>query len=252
MQFEQLLSDARKESYVKNFGAEWGRDNFEREQRDFAWHLVRDFFEPYQAAGVYPIERLPGATYWLMDLKLEEHLLTNSLIPIHNTIVFGKEGFSLSNPRTHPETYLDHICITKAMIGQVRIVWERLMCLVYYLETGTNATRRGSVQRAFFGQIDSWGNRWGPLKEWESEIRYYDENFRTPEFHNNSKLRAGIFKDKLPDPNSIITLLDPVKNGFWRLLVANVKGRQSGILRLGRSQETELRMEAHRLKDSGE
>jgi hypothetical protein len=250
-QFEQLLSDAYLEHLVKNFGPDWGRRQFDDHQRDFAWHLLRDFFQPYQAVGAYPLDRLPGATYWLMDLKLQYYLITNSLVPIHNTVVFGRQGFTLANPRTDPVTYLDHICITQAMIGQVRAMWDRLMGLVYFLETGKKLQQnrsKGSARRRFFHDIVNWGDRWEPIREWKSELEWYDQEFRTPEFHNNSRMRAGIFKQEIPDPNAIMTLLDPVMNGFWPLLVANIRGIsvRSGM-RLGRSVESDRRMEAHRI-----
>jgi hypothetical protein len=254
-QFEKLLSDAYLDHLIKNFGPDWGRRQFDDHQRDFDWHLLRDFFEPYQSAGFYPIERLPGATYWLLDLKLQHFLIVNCIIPIQNTVVFGKKGFTLANPRTHPMTYLDHICITQAMIGQVRALWDRLMGLVYFLETGKNLQQRrlrGSARRRFFHEIVDWGGRWEPLREWESELEWYDAEFRTPEFHNNSRLRAGIFKQVVPDPNAIMTLLSPVTSGFWQLLVANVKGLEvpPGI-RLGRQIDSERRMDAYRIKSEG-
>lgn len=242
-ELEQLLGNAYRDLLVRNFGPEWGNDQFARHQRDFAWHLKRDFFDPYQSKGFYPIERLPKATYWLLDLVLQHHLLVNCMFPIQNSVVFGSNNFSLSKPRENLVAYLNHICLTQATIGQVRVLWERLMGFVYYLETGKELHKKGSAKRAFFREIDNWEGRWDPLKEWSSELIWYDDNFRTPEFHKNSKIRAGIFKDTLPDPNSVITLLSPINGGFWPMLVANIQGVQLPTFRLGRSAETDQRME---------
>lgn len=247
-QFEKLLFDAKSELLHANFTPQWAATML-RNDEQFRWRLTKDFFEPYQASGAYPLDRLPKATYWLMDLKLECYLLQDSLIPIHNGAVFSKEGFSLTNPRTRPSIYMHHLAITQAMIGAVRIMWERLMGLVYYLETGQDAQRKGSVRRAFFREIDNWEHRWRPLKEWESELEWYDGLYRTPEFHNNSTLRAGLFKDALPDPNSIISLLAPVANGFWSLLTANVKGVPSGVVRLGGNVDSFRRMDTELSSD---
>jgi hypothetical protein len=42
-QFEKLLSDAYLDHMIKNFGPDWGRRQFDDHQRDFDWHLLRDF-----------------------------------------------------------------------------------------------------------------------------------------------------------------------------------------------------------------
>jgi hypothetical protein len=118
------------------------------------------------------------------------------------------------------------------MVGQARILWERLMTLVYYLEEGQDP-RGKSIRKVFFPKIPSWGGRWDILAEWESEIDWYDRLYRTPEFHTRSTLRKDLFETQLTDPNLVMAPIQPM-HGFWQVFIAAVRGVQSPIVRLGR------------------
>jgi hypothetical protein len=77
-------------------------------------------------------------------------------------------------------------------IGQLRILWERLMTLVYYLEQGKEPDGK-SVRKQFFRRLTSWNERWDVLVGWEAFIDEYDTRFRTPEYHKRSSMRNELF-----------------------------------------------------------
>lgn len=63
----------------------------------------------------------------------------------------------------------------QSWIGQLRVLWERLMTLVYFLEEGKDPRGKLSIRKQFFRGITSWGGRWDVFAEWESFIDQYDK-----------------------------------------------------------------------------
>ncbi len=72
----------------------------------------------------------------------------------------------------------------RALIGKSRILWERLMSLVYYMETGREIpkTGNGSVKSSFFSWIRTTP-RWRYLEPYEQFLESFDASYRTPEYH---------------------------------------------------------------------
>src|SRR4051794_31244281 len=92
-----------------------------------------------------------------------------------------------------PRLLLRRLSFDQNLIGKSRILWERVMNLVYLLETGKHLEKRRSKKAAF----DQWlrseaPEKWRILEPYGAEVQRFDDRFRTPEFHKNSMLRAGL------------------------------------------------------------
>lgn len=228
VEFEQIIyqtiSELKRLSYPDD--AEWQIEH----NPLLAWRLV-DLFDSYKEANKYPLSRLPGVADRAIDLKLQMYFVSELNPGIHNHLLSGT-GFSVSDPQSTPRHHLTHLCLMQAWIGQLRVLWERLMTLVYFLEEGQDPNGK-SVRRQFFRAIETWDGRWDVLAEWESFIDKYDQLYRTPEYHNRSSMRKALFGEPSEDPNSIMAPLNPVM-GIWDVLMANVQGVASPVKWLGR------------------
>jgi hypothetical protein len=197
-----------------------------------AWRL-EELVNDYLQAKAYPVERLPGIIDRAIDLKAQLFFILDTL-GIHNELISGR-GFDLHGaPMSQPRLRLRHLAVMQSLIGQTRVLWERLMTLVYYLETGKDPDAK-SIRRVFFRDIQDWSGKWGVLAEWESSIDAYDTDFRTPEYHTRSRMRKELFGDAPTDPNEVFALVTPVMNGFWEVLIAYVRGVESPVISLGRT-----------------
>jgi hypothetical protein len=231
VEFEQIIYQAVSE--IKHLNAQ--HDEAERQVREnqlLAWRL-EDLFDSYGQSNVYPLGRLPGVADRAIDLKLQLYFVSELNIGIYHTLLFGTD-LDLRNPQSTPRHHLTHLCLMQSWIGQLRVLWERLMTLVYFLEEGKDPRGKLSIRKQFFRGITSWGGRWDVFAEWESFIDQYDKLYRTPEYHNRSSMRKALFGDPSTDPNSIMAPLDPVIGGFWDVLMANVQGVASPVKWLGR------------------
>jgi hypothetical protein len=232
--FEDLIRRAIEENYHRNFDARFAAHLIPNDPV-LAWDL-RDLTDRYTSAGAYPAERLAGVLDRAIDLKLQYHFVMTTL-GIHNTVI--SQDFHIASPLDTPRDHLMHLSVMQSLIGQVRVLWERLMTLVYYLETGGDP-RGKSVRRVFFGALGGWGERWTVLREWEPVVDDYDAEFRTPEYHNRSRMRRELFGGPVTDPNEIMALITPVMNGFWPVLCANVAGARRSVVRLGHNVSSGL------------
>ena len=235
VEFDEMIRETVSENLIRNLGPDLA-ETFIRDHQLLAWDLV-DLFDSYQSAGVYPIERLPGVIDRAIDLKLQLYYVSQINPAVHNLVLSGTE-FTLKNPQETPGLHLTHLCFMQAWIGQLRILWERLMTLVFYLEEGRDPGK--SVRRRFFSRIAEWECRRDVLAEWESFISKYDETYRTPEYHNRSNMRKELFGHPTSDPNSIMSPMTPVMSGFWPVFSANARGVQSNIIALGRKVDPVL------------
>lgn len=196
-----------------------------------AWRLL-DLFDAYLAAGQYPEERLPGLMDRLIDSKLELYFVSQVLPGTENAMVYLR-GFDKTDPLKTPGLQLARLCYSQAIIGQSRVLWERLTRSIYFLETGRDPDGK-SVRRRFFGVLADWSPRWDLLAEFESEINRYDQKYRTPEYHKGSVLRRELLGGEEVDANDLLSPMTPLMNGLWPVMMANVQGSAHNILRLGR------------------
>jgi len=101
------------------------------------------------------------------------------------------------------------------------------MNFIYGLETGRRLDDRRSSNKsktkAFFAMVRSIPT-WRFLEPYESEIRRYDDAFRTPEFHKHSTIRAALLRGELLNITEILNLVNRGGNNIWENVVAIVSG----------------------------
>lgn len=235
--FDAMIADAIEASYRRDMPPEIA-DHFIATDAVLGWRLIEHFFDPYRAAGVYPLSRLPALAYRAMDLKMQFYFTARVTPRLHNQALSDQDFRFDGDPFSQPGPYLKHLCLMQAQIGQVRILWDRMMSFIYLLEEGTEPPGK-SIRRAFFQGISRWHGRWDAFAEWKDRLDKYDNLYRTPELHKNSTLRASLFGTPI-DPNEILAPLVPVMGGFWQVLTANVGGEPSTVRSLGRMLDPEF------------
>jgi hypothetical protein len=229
-EFEDIILKARRVQFANDPPVV--AETFLKHDPVLSWNLL-SLFDVYQKAGVYPVDRLPGFMDRLIDTKLQLHFVTNVLPATQNIVVY-LAGFDEKNPLATPNLQLARLSYSQATIGQSRVLWDRLMRLIYFLEEGQDPPGK-SVRRRFFRTLPRWSPRWDLLKEWESEIDAYDQAYRTPEYHKGSILKKELLGGGKVDPNSLMSLLTPIMNGMWTLIMTNVQGQPHNIIRIGRN-----------------
>jgi hypothetical protein len=236
VEFDQMIYQAVSETAQQSLPSPMVGSHV-RDHYLLKWDLVK-LFDSYKEAGAYPLERLPQVTDRAIDLKLQFYFVADVNLGLHNHVFVGT-GFDTRNPENMPRHHLIHLCLMQAWIGQLRVLWERLMTLVYFLEEGEDPRGR-SIRKRFFDRIESWHSNWRVLAEWQAFIDNYDRIYRTPEYHNRSSMRKALFEHQPADPNSILSPLSPIMNGFWEVLIATLRGEASNVVRLGRTVDPDL------------
>jgi len=80
---------------------------------------------------VYPSDRLPRIINHAIDTKLQLYNVARVIPGTENALVYLR-GFDPTDPLATPSLQLARLCYEQAMIGQSRILWDRLMRLIYY------------------------------------------------------------------------------------------------------------------------
>jgi hypothetical protein len=228
-EFEAIIQ-AAKEAQWAGEPSEVG-EHFLRHDPVLAWRLL-DFLDAYEQGGVYPVDRLAAIVDRLIDTKLQLYFVTQVLPGTMNAMVYVR-GFEESNPLVTPSLQLARLAYAQAMIGAVRVLWERLMRLIHFLEVGSDADGK-HTQRVFFRELPKWSPRWDVLAEFQSEINRYDESYRTPEYHKGSILKRELLGGATVDINEVLGLITPITSGVWTVPMSNVRGEPHTFLGLGR------------------
>jgi hypothetical protein len=186
------------------------------------WSL-RDFVTAYRE-GNYPPGRLSGCLDRVIDFKLQFYYVSEVDLGLYNANYFDRlRATGVDEGNTPPHMLLLRLSQDQNLIGKIRILWERLMNLIYYLENGRDLGGR-SKKKPFFRWIDSnAGKKWVYLAPYEAVIEEHDERFRTPEFHKNSTLRKEILEQTL-DLNEIMKSIDHFTNGMWDTILQIMRG----------------------------
>ena len=138
-------------------------------------------------------------------------------------------GYNFKDPTKTPNLYLIKLSIDQSVIGKIRILWEKMMNLIYYLETGEELESKVSgnkTKRKVFFQFIETSDKWNHLIELKDILQYHDDKFRTPEFHKKSTLRADLFRETKLDVNAILMLLNAITPVFWNNLMAIISGEE--------------------------
>ncbi|MBI2777950.1 MAG: hypothetical protein HYX57_11910 [Chloroflexi bacterium] len=217
LQFEEQFRGALEETYGE----------MPSEFRDYVlphlpvaqWNLPA-FAESYVAGG-WPPERLGKVMAMLMDIKLELYYLIEVDLGLYNRLYHGPINADPGRAES-PRLRLVRQSIDQSVIGKVRILWERIMRFIYYFEFGREPEGK-SVQRRFFRDIPESNPRWGWMAPYRAMIERYDEDFRTPEFHQGSKLRTELHGSPRLDANDLMAPLNHAVNTIWHNAMENVK-----------------------------
>lgn len=126
------------------------------------------------------------------EVKLQLYYLT-SAVPdewcAHTACL--EDGSELS-----PHGKMKRVALIQGRIGQIRILWEKTMNLVFFLETNemleAKVSGNKSKQKVFFDTVEK-SEAWAFISEHYKELfRYFDDEFRTPEAHKGSVLKKEI------------------------------------------------------------
>jgi hypothetical protein len=174
---------------------------------------IAKFLKQYRKSKNYPQDRLEKLAYILMDIKLQMYLIEVDL---------GADNDLMRNISGEPDsvekeahTQFVHLSFDQSLILKSRILWERVMNFVYYLETGKELTVKKGKKAKFFKFIDD--TRWKYLEDFKEYVEWFDNTWRTPEAHKGSKLRARLLSGTMDNDevNRILGLIGIVTNAFY-------------------------------------
>ncbi len=190
------------------------------------WGLLR-FIDAYVGSKTFPEDRLEGVIYRLFDVKLELYYLLEVDIGLYNRLVHER-GYDDKDPAKSPaHVLLTRLSLDQSLIGKSRVLWERIMNLIYYLETGEDLDRkvsgRRSKKKVFFDFANS-APRWLWLAPYGKALEEYDNEYRTPEYHKSSVLRAELLGSIAVDPNELLKPINLAVNNIWENLLSIVGG----------------------------
>lgn len=189
MEFEQLREIASEFENILKSALEQKYGQYQPEIREHLlevspvrrWHLGK-FLDTYMSAGSYPTERLERLIYKLFDIKLQLYYILEVDLGLYNRLVYDR-GYDKDNSLALPHVFLTRLSLDQSLIAKSRILWERIMNFVFYLENGEEleekVSGRRSKRKVFFDF--SRGNlRWRFLEPYESVLQEYEDSYRAP------------------------------------------------------------------------
>ena len=188
---------------------------------------VEKFYDLYLGKGVYPQERIKKLIYQLFDIKIEMFYIMELDIGLYNHLIYNI-GFDKSNIDEFPYIALRKLSLDQTLIIKSRILWERVMNFIYYLETGKDLDKiiRGSKKKSkkthFFDFIKS--TKWSYLEEYRNYIEWFDNKLRAPEVHKGSTLRKNFQTGRAAPDRKTLGLINIVNNSIWTNLLEIIQG----------------------------
>lgn len=188
---------------------------------------VSSLAEAYLGGGVFPDDRLPGVVSRGIDVKLQLYLV--------GEVVPGQVNGSCYDRLQQDPTFAEKasarlllVSLHQDLIVKSRILWERIMNLVHFIETGAAdipRTGKRSAQKTFFELCNDCAH-WRWLAAYQPIIGRFDEQFRTPEVHNMSRLRAILMRgdDLSARTNEMLQLSNEGMNVVWENVESIVGG----------------------------
>jgi len=191
------------------------------------WDLL-EFYKIYLKSKVYPKERIKKIMHYLFDLKMQLYYLLEIDLGLYNHLIYNR-GYNNENIKDFPHIQLTKFCLDQNTILKSRILWERVMNLVYYLETGEEIENRipgnKSKKKYFFDFILK--TKWRFLGHYKKHINWFDEKLRTPETHKLSIFRKYFLKGSDINPDKITSIIGIILNTIWENVLDIVQGRES-------------------------
>jgi len=186
---------------------------------------IGKFRELYLAQNVYPVERLEKLVYLLMDVKIQLFYLVELDLGLYNYLI-ADQGFTPNNINKYPYVVLRKLSLDQNLIVKSRILWERVMNFIYFLETGKDLEVKNSSKKSRFFKFATTSDKWAFLEDYKSFIDWFDDSLRTPEVHKGSVLRRHFMTDTNVPDDKIAGLLNIVMNVFWPSLIEILQGEE--------------------------
>lgn len=175
---------------------------------------INEFAESYADQRPYPIDRLQSLVYMLFDFKIELFFIIELDMGLYNHLIYNL-GYDNSNITENPYVLLRRLSLDQTVIVKSRILWERTMNFVYFLETGVKleASGRKSKKAKFFKLIED--NQWSFLLDYKDYVEWFDDKLRTPEVHKSSTLRKSFQGGSHPPSEKVSAFVNILMNVFW-------------------------------------
>lgn len=207
----------------------------------FAHHHLRrlrvsSVAEAYLNGGVYPPERIDGVVARAVDVKLQLYI-TGEILPAMVNRYYYERVNREPEEASMASVKLVALSLHQDMITKSRILWDRIMGWVYFIETGRQdipRTGRRSAKREFF-RMCSVTPCWKWMTAYEPTISDFDNRLRTPEVHKRSTLRALLLRGETLESvtNEVLSLMGHAMNQIWDNVQSIVGG--GGVVSLGKA-----------------
>lgn len=185
---------------------------------------IKKFWELYFGQKIYPQERIEKLVYQLFDIKIQMFYIVELDIGLYNRLIYDL-GFNNTNLQDFPYVHLRKLSLDQTLIVKSRILWERVMNLIYYLEKGEDLEEDGGSKKTrFFNFIK--GTKWAYLREYKNYIYWFDDKLRTPEVHKSSLLRKHFQQESNPNDDKIMGLINIIMNSIWTNLLEIIQGHE--------------------------
>jgi hypothetical protein len=197
----------------------------------FADWSTSDFVRAFRTTQTYPEERLLDCLYKIVDVKLQMYFLLEVDLRMYSTQVFA-HGYDPAKPLKTPDLFLRHLSFDQTLIVKGRIVWERIMNFVYFLETGNELERRISSKRSkrrAFVEFVQAHPKWTFLDPYIPELDYFDSQYRGPEVHKDSTLRAHLLAGNTPNTTELLQPLNRAMRTIWKNALNIVAGGHATV-----------------------
>lgn len=190
------------------------------------WDLLK-FYKIYITSKVYSKERIELVMNYLFDLKIQLYYLLEADLGLYNRLIYNR-GYNSKNIQKFPHIQLVKLSLDQNVISKSRILWERVMNFIYYLETGEKLENAisGSTSKktAFFDFISK--TNWQFLLDYKKYINWFDKKLRIPEVHKSSTLRKYFLKEKEVNPGKILGIINIVMNSIWENGLEIIQGKK--------------------------
>lgn len=222
-EFESELLNALEFKYKQLYGKNW-----QKEHNLMSRMSIREFAESYAEQTSYPHDRIQTLVYLLFDFKIELFFILELDIGLYNHLIYNL-GYDNSSIVDNPYIHLRRLSLDQTVILKSRILWERTMNFVYFLETGVELeiSGRKSKKAKFFKFIED--NRWSFLLDYKDYVDWFDDKLRTPEVHKFSTLRKSFQDRSYPSSEKVLAFTNLIINVFWENMLSIVKGNEPPI-----------------------
>ena len=224
--FEGLIQDALFQKYG---GDKYSVEMQPLKDNDPLYQIdIKKFYTKYCDSSIYPRDRLENVIAYLFDIKLQYYYLMEFDLGLYNSRVIDS-GYNFKNPASTPHLFLSRLSIDQTVITKSRVLWERMMNLIYFLENGVELESKasgGKSKKKIFFEFTKNSKKWLFLHELEEILIHHDNRFRTPELHKKSTLRSELLGNRKADQNEILVLLNTIVPFFWKNLLSIICGQE--------------------------